>query len=255
MNFFYGIKNNILNSSITIPRFQNKEHTNTDILLYQALIENNKWNINIVDCESNNDFYFIDNSLANNEKIFFLARKEEIKLLEKINYSKLLKLNNFTDTVPAFRSNLKIYINNGGFSSYQSEYPFLMVQKFGSILTPVSTLLNKQADINIVFIKNIFEEPIKKKFKAYFINIVSKEILYEKDIYTNLTNEIEVSKDLINSDIFLFTDKFLGVPMYVSIKDSNISFEHTHPPHEYILSNDKFKKVSELKKDINEIIN
>ena len=157
--------------------------------------------------------------------------------------------------MPAFRSNLKIYINNGGFSSYQSEYPFPMVKKFGSILTPVSTLLNKQADINIVFIKNIFEEPIKKKFKAYFINIVSKEILYEKDIYTNLTNEIEVSKDLINSEIFLFTDKFLGVPMYVSIKDSNISFEHTHPPHEYILSNDKFKKVSELKKDINEIFN
>ena len=255
MNFFYGIKNNLLNSSLTIPRFQNRGETNSEFLLFQALIDNNEWKISVVNCEKNNNFYFIDKNLINNEKIFFLARKKEIEFLEKINYSKLLNLNNFTDTIPAFRSNLKIFINNGGFSSYQSEYPFSMVQKSGSILTPVSTLLNKQANFNKVFIKNIFEQPVKKKFKAYFINIESKEILYKNDIYTNQTNEIDVSNDLINPEIFLFTDKFLGIPMYVSIKDSNISFEHTHPPHDYILSNDKFEKVTELKKDINEIIN
>ena len=43
--------------------------------------------------------------------------------------------------------------------------------------------------------------------------------------------------------------------MYVSIKNSSLSFEHTHPPHEYILSDNKFIKVSDLKKEINEIIN
>ena len=43
--------------------------------------------------------------------------------------------------------------------------------------------------------------------------------------------------------------------MYVSVKNKHVSFEHTHPPHEYILSNNKFKKISDLKKEINEIIN
>ena len=43
--------------------------------------------------------------------------------------------------------------------------------------------------------------------------------------------------------------------MYVSVDNKHVSFEHTHPPHEYILSDNKFKKVSELKKEINEIIN
>ena len=58
----------------------------------------------------------------------------------------------------------------------------------------------------------------------------------------------------IKSEIFLVTDRYLGVPMYVSIKNNFLSFEHTHPPHEYILSENKFIKVTNLKKEINEII-
>ena len=41
--------------------------------------------------------------------------------------------------------------------------------------------------------------------------------------------------------------------MYVGNK--HVSLEHTHPPHEYILSNNKFQKVAILKNEINEIIN
>ena len=51
------------------------------------------------------------------------------------------------------------------------------------------------------------------------------------------------------------TDKFLGIPIYMSIKNKHISFEHTHPPHEYILSKNKFEKISQLKNEVNEIIN
>ena len=43
--------------------------------------------------------------------------------------------------------------------------------------------------------------------------------------------------------------------MFVSIKNKHISFEHTHPPHEYILSQNKFKKITELKEEINAIVN
>ena len=49
------------------------------------------------------------------------------------------------------------------------------------------------ADYNKVFITNIFHKPIKEKFKIYFIDINLKKILYNKEIYTNSLNEIEIS--------------------------------------------------------------
>ena len=113
---------------------------------------------------------------------------------------------------------------------------------------------NIEADTNKVFIKNIFQLPIKEKFKVYFVDIQSKQILYEKEIITNMTNEVEIDKKFLKPNIFLFTKKYIGVPMYVSFKNYNISFEHTHPPHEYVLSDDRYKRVSDLKKEINEII-
>ena len=42
---------------------------------------------------------------------------------------KLLDISKFTNTSPAYRANLKIYIPNKGFSSYQSEYPFNMTMR------------------------------------------------------------------------------------------------------------------------------
>jgi len=50
------------------------------------------------------------------------------------------------------------------------------------------------------------------------------------------------------------TNEYLGIPIYLSCRDKHLSFEHTHPPQEYILSNDKFKRVSEFKKEFCEII-
>jgi hypothetical protein len=54
MNFFFGVKNNILCSEITIPRFQNQSNTQTKYNLYGAFIKSNKWNINLFNnCEIN----------------------------------------------------------------------------------------------------------------------------------------------------------------------------------------------------------
>ena len=74
-------------------------------------------------------------------------------------------------------------------------------------------------------------------------------------VLTNFLNEIIVDKEFIKPEVFLFTDKYLGVPIFCSIQSNHVSFEHTHPPHEYIISENKFKVVSELKKEFNEIIN
>ena len=255
MNFFFGIKSSIIVSKLTIPRFQNSNRTNKKYKVFQLQISNKRWKItNLNDIELNRDFYQIDSSLIDNRNIFCLATKEEILEFEKNNYSKLINLNNFTDTSPDFRANLQLSFLDGGFSSYQSEYPFNMTIKKGSILSSLSSLCNRDADKNIIFLKNIYELPIQDEFGIFFVNLKTKKILKKIVGITNFLNEIVVEKEFIQPEVFLFTDNYLGVPIFCSIKDKHISLEHTHPPHEYIMNNDRFRIVNELKKEFREII-
>ena len=256
MNYFFGIKNSFLNSKLTIPRFQNSNPTKKEYILFQLEIINQSWKIsNLNNIDLNSDFYKIGSSLIGNGNIFCLATKAEILELEKNNYSKLVNFNNFTDTIPDYRANLQVSIEGGGFSSYQSDYPFSMVTKKGSILSALSSLCNKNADQNIIFFKNIYELPIQEEFCVFFVNIKTMKVLKKEVVSTNFLNEIIVEKEFIKPEVFLFTDKYIGIPIFCSIQDKHISFEHTHPPHEYIMSEDKFKLVSELKKEFSEIIN
>ena len=256
MNFFFGVKNSIINSKLTIPRFQNSNPTKKEYMLFQLEIINQSWKIsNLNNIDLNSDFYKIGSSLIGNGNIFCLATKAEILELEKNNYSKLVNFNNFTDTSPDYRANLQVSIEGGGFSSYQSEYPFSMVTKKGSILSALSSLCNIDADQNIIFFKNIYELPIQEEFCVFFVNIKTMKVLKKEVVSTNFLNEIIVEKEFIKPEVFLFTDKYIGIPIFCSIQDKHISFEHTHPPHEYIMSEDRFKLVSELKKEFSEIIN
>ena len=256
MNYFFGIKNSFLNSKLTIPRFQNSNPTKKEYILFQLEIINQSWKIsNLSNIDLNSDFYKIGSSLIGNGNIFCLATKAEILELEKNNYSKLVNFNNFTDTIPKYRANLQVSIEGGGFSSYQSEYPFSMVTKKGSILSALSSLCNKNADQNIIFFKNIYELPIQEEFCVFFVNIKTMKVLKKEVVSTNFLNEIIVEKEFIKPEVFLFTDKYIGIPIYCSIKNKHISLEHTHPPHAYILSEDKFRIINELKKEFSEIIN
>jgi len=256
MNFFFGIKSSIIVSKLTIPRFQNSNPTKKEYILFQLEIINQSWKIsNLNTIDLNSDFYKIGSSLIGNGNIFCLATKAEILELEKNNYSKLVNFNNFTDTIPNYRANLQVSIEGGGFSSYQSDYPFSMVTKKGSILSALSSLCNKNADQNIIFFKNIYELPIQEEFCVFFVNIKTRKVLKKEVVSTNFLNEIIVEKEFIKPEVFLFTDKYIGIPIFCSIKNKHISFEHTHPPHTYIMSEDKFRLVNELKKEFSEIIN
>ena len=83
-------------------------------------------------------FFFIEDEIIENNKIFFLGKEHQADLINKSNL--LCKINNFTNTSPtAFRANLQLYIPEGGFSSYQSEYPYGMVKKKGLILSSISS--------------------------------------------------------------------------------------------------------------------
>jgi len=201
------------------------------------------------------DFYQINSSVIDNGNIFCLATKDEVLQFAENNSPKLMNFNNYTDTTPDFRANLQVSIKGGGFSSYQSEYPFSMVTKRGSILSPLSSLCNKNADKNILFLKNIYELPVHDEFGVFFVNLKTKRVLKREVAVTNFMNEIIIEKDFIKPEVFMFTDKYIGVPVFCSIKGKHISLEHTHPPHAYIMGVDRFRVVSELKREFNEIIN
>ena len=129
-----------------------------------------------------------------------------------------------------------------------------MAKKKGSILSSLYSIANRNAEKNYIFLRNIFEEPIKINFEAYLVNVKNKIVEEKIELKTNYTNCFELNKSLIKPEIYLFTKDFLGVPMYVSVQNKHISFEHTHPPHEYILSHNKFELVKKVKDQINEIV-
>ena len=253
MNFFYGINNNIFKSKLQIPIFKNRDLKKSNLKLFKIYPKNNQWVLKeVLNKKINDYFYVLKNKDILNNEIFFLA---DNMVFDKFDENKIQNFNNFTDTEPAYRANFEIYLNEGGgFSSYQSEYPYPMITKKGTILSSISSIANSDADKNYVLIKNLFEEPIEENFKVYLVNCKTKSIEEQFEIKTNYTNCIEINNKLIKPEIFLVTDKYIGIPMYVSVKNKFLSFEHTHPPHEYILSKNKFSKVSNLKKEINEII-
>ena len=81
-------------------------------------------------------FYILKNQDISNDEIYFLTHND---VFDTFDEDKLGNFDNFTDTFPEFRANLKLYLNEGGFSSYQSEYPYGMVKKKGLILSSISS--------------------------------------------------------------------------------------------------------------------
>ena len=168
---------------------------------------------------------------------------------------KLEDLNTFSDTAPSFRCNLKVFKKNNGYSSYQSEYPYVMTKKRGNILSSLYLLTNKNAENNYVLFRNIFHMPTNEEFKIYIVDVENQKVLFEENLKSNYSNLIKIDKKFINKNFYIFTSDYLGIPIYLSEKNGHLSFEHTHPPHTYILNKNKYEVVGKLKKKINEIIN
>lgn len=252
MNFFFGAILDNITCSLTIPKFTNKEKNifKNNVRLYCAEISKNIWKIHLIETEENENFFLINKNLIDNKKIFFIAKSSEIENFKNLHFKKIFSINSLTDTHPAFRANLELELLNGGFSSYQSEYPSEMVSKKGSVLSSLNSLTNKNADKNFLIFRNIFEEPIETVFNIYFIDVEDKIILDKHKIITNQTNIIEINKALIKPNIFLFSDGYVGIPIFLSIMDGHLSLEHTHPPYHYIIGKNNFLKTSELKKNI-----
>ena len=259
MNYFFGINNNIFKTKLTIPKFQNRSpHTNKDIQLFKCYPDNNEWKVEEIyknkDSNFKNNFFILNDLEIRNNEIYFLATKNDLLKFDKY---KLEDYDDFTNTTPNFRANFEIFFsdkNKLGFSSYQSEYPFKMVKKKGSILSSVSSIANKEADKNYILLKNIFEKPVQQIFNGYLVDINQKIILENYKLKTNYSNLLSIKNNHIKPDVYFITEEFLGIPVYISEKNGHLSMEHTHPPHTHILSGNKYNVVKNLKERINEII-
>lgn len=254
MNFFFSLHYKNIQSRLTIPRFQNRGYFNKDYVPFSAKIFNDNWKFSIAKYKKDDYFFYIEESELTNYNIFFLAKQNQFSISNKIFPQNLLNFNKFTDTDPAFRSNIEIYNYKGGFSSYQSDYPYEMINKKGNILSCLGLLTNKDCE-NIIFFKNIYQRPINEKFHLYFVDITKKIILKKIDLYTNRTNCIELDNNFIDNNVYLFTDHYIGIPIFVSQSSKGeLSLEHTHPPHLYVLGKKRYEVVSRLKNEINKII-
>ena len=211
MNFFFGINNKTFQSQLTIPKFQNKKKEVINADMFKTFPKDNKWIIQKMDDkELCNEFYRIKGNNIKNNEIYFLANESNFNVKENLI---LKKFNNFTNTVPEYRSNLKIYFTDKskgeGYSSYQSEYPYGMIKIKNSIVSQVYSLTNKKAKKNYILFRNIYEKPLYEEFFGYLVDVKKKKILEKYNLLTNYTNFIEINNQLVNADVYFISDKFL----------------------------------------------
>ena len=256
MNYFFGIKNKFYNSQLTIPRFNNLGKKDLSYKLYSAKVAHDEWAINEVKCKNNDNFYFVDASKIDSQIIFFLAKHEEINEHKQKSKHNLINYNNYTDCNPDYRSNLRINSIQGlGYSSYQSEYPSRMILSKGSLVSPLGLLLNKNVKYNSIFLRNIDNDPINKKYDLYLIDIENMSIKKKFEVTTNTTNCIQLYKQDIHFDYCVVSKDYLGIPIYCSEDNfGNLSFEHTHPPHENIQGQNKYDLIKKMRNEILKVI-
>lgn len=252
MNFFFFLADNDFQCELNIPRFQNRgKFFDKKIVLYKCKINIDSWEYSEVESQEEGHFWNLSSQDHSIDSIFFIEKKNNSNSFSK---KKLIDQNSLTSTYPDFRANNKVFLSQGGFSSYQSDYPFNMIKKNGSVLSPINMLLNRNANRNFIFFRNIFHTPIKDNFEVFLINVKSFKILKIFKCKTNQMNILNIEKDFIKNENYIFSKNYLGIPVFCSEDNGNISLEHTHPPHEYLLGDDKFKIISEIKNKIYEKI-
>ena len=254
MNFFFGINNGLYKSELTIPKFQNSGAYSNKIRLYSIFINDNKWKIAHQDSREDKDFFYLDEGKIDSQKIFFIGKTEEIDLDSGDLEYELKNFSNFTDTTPEYRANFKIKNTTGGYSSYQSDYPFMMTKGIGNIVSSTYVLSNTDSDKNYLIFRNIYFKPIIEKFKVHIVDIKNKKKLFTTEFKTNYSNILEIDKLYINKNCYFVSEKYIGIPIFVSEKNGHISVEHTLPPSSYVLSKNKYELTKQFKKKIYDII-
>ena len=253
MNFLFALTIKNFKCSLTIPKFTNEGKKLNNISVFTTKIINNSWFITKQEYKEDKNFFYLNIGPNESENIFFLGEKNLLKTSNTIQTNELKPFYKIRTSL-TFRAHLNIYSDLKEFSSYQSEYPFEMSKRTGSILTPVSPFINKNQN-NIIAFKQIHYLPIKKPFFIYLVDLYSQKVLLKKEFYTNTTNILDLTKIKQLNNCCFYSENQLGIPIFISYgKKLGISMEHSHPPQLYLLSKNKFKIISNLKKRVEKIV-
>lgn len=248
MVYFFHTYNNSLRSTLTIPKFTNQSKRIDGFKLFAAYIDSGKWITELAKAKELENFWIVDEITHNKNEIYFIASAEEAKRITESN--QLLDLNTLTDTYPNFRANLKVQNEKGAFSSYQSDYPYYMTQKLGSLYSDCGMLTTSDCVSVGVFLKSVFKEPISDEREVRLYDQKSHKVLQVFKVRINDANYIDLTplKDELSSCI-LYADEINIIPIFViDYADGSLSFEHTHAPHEFINGNDRYELVKKMKK-------
>jgi hypothetical protein len=153
------------------------------------------------------------------------------------------------DVAPlADRAILRIQSTVGcGFSSYSSEYPEAMTNKYGSMFCTTS-ILSSNTSHKILLLININKISVKKSTKLMIYDDNCNRILESHNIHSNSCNIINLHSSNDLKDNFISSNELGGIPIFLEFYDHNhISIEHSHPPTEYFISTNRFKNSTELK--------
>lgn len=252
MNYFFFTSNEFVVSKLQIPKFNNAGKRDDTLSLFGAYVQQNSWEFYKVDCREDDNFNFLSSKADNNNHIFFYHSN-----LSPADFSGVLtKPSDFCHTSPAFRANLMIENNLGGFSSYQSEYPFAMTQINSSMVSSGGNLTYCGAKNCGVFIRNITSKPSIDKHELFIWDEDEEKILDKVSIFSNSTNFVCLKKFLNNGqNIGLFCNTMVGIPIFVvEYENGSLSFEHTHPPHENVHGENRYKLVKSYKSKIGDKI-
>ena len=253
MNFYFRLKHGDLHSRLTIPRFQNSGQVNNDMQLYQAVVSGNHWSVTALKSDSSSLFFAPVDS-GDVDPIYFIASRSEVGG-DEVTLDKLAVFNDFSSTVPDFRANLEIRNGQAGFSSYQSEYPFIMAKRHGVIVSSLATLTNRQADQNLLFFRNVFHLPEKKAGNGYIVSKKQRRVLRQIEMVTNTLTCITLSDDEIAADCYFVSTDMLGIPVFVSVAEcGSVSMEHTHPPFSSVLGSRQVELTQRVKGEFLDIL-
>jgi len=253
MNFFFALNFKNFKCSLTIPKFTNEGKELKNISLFITKINDGYWQIQKQECEEDKNFFYLNIPSKESSNIFFIGHKTLLKNKDTIKINQLKTFYKMKTSL-TFRANLNIYNKLKEFSSYQSEYPFEMSNKTGSILTPISPFINENQN-NILAFKQIYYLPLIKPFFIYIVDLYSQKVLLKKKFYTNFTNILDLSNIKYLKNCCFYSENQLGIPIFVSHgKKLGISMEHSHPPQLYLLSKNRFEIISNLKARVKQIV-
>lgn len=254
MNYYFFIDFNEigLRSSIDIFNFPpisklyKQKIKDKKIFLFYS--DNDKWNYLDFGIIKKNSFVTITkDELPKN----LIGKSIFLYLSDLDNNFDLEDQSNYTNTIPEWRCNIKIFNKNTS-CSYQGEYPGLLIKRDLSIVSCSPMIQGDKNVENFFILVNLNKDPVIQEFEFEILD--SKKNILDKTVFkTNTVNKYSLKNlNLNNSEkrmLIFRSEKKGGIPLYFSktFDNKSMSLEHTHPPQAYFIFGDtlkfqKFKK-------------